>query len=150
MRFKVFLEQDQQTPAANQEKTNAYFPDFFGREFSVKQRDFEAALEGDALTLYGDKIPDFGWPFRVAGNIHVFIEKIDDNLYKVTFPLKQLYRDNPYLFYHRWQEGQRPMYWQGPVEDKVETMTKEQLLDAWVEPFAAQLNQMPPSSPAGI
>jgi len=128
---------DAAPPSDPQNKTtNKHHPEVLGREFGIRDEDFSAALESDSVMLYGPKIPDFGWPFRVAGNINVSIKDRGDETYEVTFPLAMMYQDNPKLFIHRYSSDQNPLYWDGPVEDQTEQMNLEQLMDAWVEPLA--------------
>lgn len=144
--FSYSLREDEAAPAMGSgasapsdpqnNTTNKHHPEVIQKEFGISDEEFSAALESDAITLYGTKIPDFGWDFRVAGPIHVSIEDRGDGGYMVTFPLSQMYKDNSKLFIHKYSSDENPMYWDGPVQDQTEYMTQEQLMDAWVEPFA--------------
>lgn len=116
-------------------KTNKYFPDFFGREFGVSDQDFETALESDSITLFGPKIPDF-FDFRIQGNVHATVKSLGNDAYDVTFPFKDMYADNPRLFIKPYKQDENPYDWNSPIEDRTVRMTKEQLMDAWQEPFA--------------
>jgi hypothetical protein len=144
--FSYSLREDEAAPAMgsgssaptnpDNKTTNKHHPEVIGKEFGIRDEDFSAALETDSVTLYGTKIPDFGWDYRVAGPIQVSIEDRGDGGYEVTFPLAMMYQDNPKLFIRKYKEGENPMYWDGQVDDQTEYMTQEQLMDAWVEPFA--------------
>lgn len=144
--FSCYLREDEAAPAMgsgasaptnpDNKTTNKHHPDVIGKEFGIRDEDFSAALETDSVTLYGPKIPDFGWDYRVAGPIQVSIEDRGDGGYMVTFPLSMMHQDNPKLFIHKYSSEENPMYWDGQVGDQTEYMTQEQLMDAWVEPFA--------------
>ena len=116
------------------ETTNKYHFDSLEREFDI---DIDPSLEGDAVTLY--QVPQFGWGFRVQPPVQVSISKHSEggegqgeDLYEVTFLLDQINRRQVVLPY---KDGETPTIYEGPIENKTEIMTQEQLSDAMVKPY---------------
>ncbi len=115
--------------------TNQHHFGSLERELNID--DIDPAFEGDAVTLY--QVPQFGWGFRVQPPVQVSIRKHSEggegegeDLYEVTFMLDQINRKQVVLPY---KDGETPTIYQGPIENKTEIMTQEQLSDAMVKPY---------------
>ena len=134
------LREDEAAPAAGLNSdsqggtTNKYHFPSLERELDID--DIAPALEGDSVTLY--QIPEFGWGFRVLPPIQTTVKEVRGNNdtgdaeYEVTFMLTTLNRKKFVLPY---KQGETPQYYQGPIEDKTEIMTQEELSNAMAKPI---------------
>lgn len=127
--------------------TNKYHFDTIGREMGMEDDDLNTALEDGIITIW--KVPKYGWGFRVTPPVQAQVEKQDDGNYAVTFMLVQKKLMSPKSFIMGYKQGQNPLYFNGEIEDKTETMTAEELQDAMVEPFAGGAMGGPMGSPPG-
>jgi hypothetical protein len=115
------------TPGSSGSTTNKYHFDAMQRELGIDDKAFKGAIEGGIQTLY--KVPDYGWGFRVQPPVQATIKDKGNGQYDVTFMLAQKKLMNPKSFLQPYQQGQRPNYYEGPVEDKTEPMNQEELAD---------------------
>ena len=109
--------------------TNKYHYQKMQDELDIDDESMKGAMEGGVHTLY--KIPDYGWGFRVKPPIQAVVKKFGEQC-EVTFLLNQANKRKMMLPY---KEGERPTYYEGPVEDKTVTMTQEELADLEVPPY---------------
>lgn len=107
--------------------TNKYHFDALQRELGIDDKAFKGALEGGIQTLY--KVPSYGWGFRVQPPVQATVKDKGNGQYDVTFMLAQKKLMNPKSFLLPYNQGQRPDYYEGPVEDKTEVMNQEELAD---------------------
>ncbi len=121
-------------PGSGGDTTNKYHFDFLKQNLGIDDDDFDAALEGGIQTLY--QVPDYGWGFRVQPPVQAVIEDKGSGSYQVTFMLSQKKLANPKSFVLPYKSGDQPTYYEGPIEDKTVTMTREELADAMSKPFA--------------
>ena len=124
----------------NPETTNQYHFDAMQRELGIDDDAFKSYLENGTQTLY--KIPEYGWGFRVQPPVQATVQDKGNGQYAVTFLLSQKKLTNPKSFILPYKDGQRPSYYQGPVEDQTETMNQEELADLIVPPYESQANPM--------
>lgn len=113
------------------ETTNQYHFDKLQDEFDIDDEAMTGALEGPQ-TLY--KVPDYGWGFRVQPPVQATVKDKGNGTYDVTFLLAQANKRKMMLPY---KEGERPTYYEGPVENKTVMMNKEELADLIVPPYQA-------------
>lgn len=111
--------------------TNKYHFDKLQDELDIDDDAMKGALAGPQ-TLY--KVPDYGWGFRVQPPVQATVEDKGNGTYNVTFLLKQASKRKMMLPY---KQGQRPTYYEGPVENKTVMMNKEELADLIVPPYEA-------------
>lgn len=109
--------------------TNKYHFDKLQDELDIDDDAMKGALEGPQ-TLY--KIPDYGWGFRVQPPVQATVKDKGNGTYDVTFLLAQANKRKMFLPY---KQGQRPTYYEGPVENKTVMMNKEELSDLIVPPY---------------
>lgn len=114
--------------------TNKYHFDFLKQNLGIDDDDFDSALAGGIQTLY--QVPDYGWGFKVQPPVQVTVQDKGSGSYEVTFLLTQKKLSNPKSFVLPYHSGDRPTYYEGPIEDKTVTMTREELSDAMSKPFA--------------
>ena len=101
-------------------------------ELDIDDDAMKGAIEGGVQTLY--KIPDYGWGFRVQPPVQAMVKDKGNDQYDVTFMLDQASKRKMFLPY---KDGQRPTYYEGPVENKTVMMNKEELADLIVPPYEA-------------
>lgn len=118
-------------PTDPKSTTNKYHFDKLQDELDIDDEAMKGALEGPQ-TLY--KVPDYGWGFRVQPPVQATVEDKGDGTYNVTFLLKQANKRKMVLPY---KQGERPTYYEGPVENKTVVMNKEELSDLIVPPYEA-------------
>lgn len=145
-------EQDAPPPANPENKTNKHHFDFLQQGLGIADKDFDAALEG-SQTLY--QLPDYGWGFKVNPPVQVIIKHRSDGNYDVTFMLSQKKITNPKSFVLPYKQDEQPTYYEGPVEDKTEVMSQEELSNAMAKPLeggGAQMGMggMPPMGGGGM
>jgi len=114
------------------QKTNKYHFDKLQDELDIDDDAFKGAMEGGVQTLY--KVPDYGWGFRVQPPVQASVRDKGTDQYEVTFLLNQASKRKMVLPY---KQGQRPTYYEGPVENKTVMMNKEELADLMVSPYEA-------------
>lgn len=137
--FKISLREEEAAPTptaappSSPETTNTYHFDSLQRELGIDDAAFKGALEGGIHTLY--KVPEYGWGFRVQPPIQAMVKDKGSDQYEVTFMLTQKKLMNPKSFVYPYSTGHRPHYYEGEVEDKTETMNKEELADLIVPPL---------------
>ena len=112
--------------------TNKYHFDKLQDELDIDDDAMKGAIEGGVQTLY--KIPDYGWGFRVQPPVQAMVKDKGNDQYDVTFMLDQASKRKMFLPY---KDGQRPTYYEGPVENKTVMMNKEELADLIVPPYEA-------------
>lgn len=147
--FSFSLREDDMAPTASAPvptdpesgggKTNKYHFDKLQDEFDMDDDAFKGAMEGGIQTLY--KVPDYGWGFRVQPPVQVTVKDKGTEQYEVTFLLNQTSKRKMILPY---KEGERPIRYEGPVEDKTVMMNKEELADCMVPPYEAAGAGAPP------
>lgn len=113
--------------------------DHFGalqRQFGIEDGAMKAAIEGDSIELW--QCPDYSasWGFTVNGPVTASVEQVSENSYKVTFHLKQKKLMSPKDFYVPKGNAKALTYYAGPVEDKTQVMTQEELAGLMTAPFA--------------
>jgi len=111
--------------------TNKYHFDKLQDELDIDDDAMKGALEGPQ-TLY--KVPDYGWGFRVQPPVQATVKDKGNGTYDVTFLLAQANKRKMMLPY---KQGERPTYYEGPVENKTVMMNKEELSDLIVPPYEA-------------
>lgn len=130
--------------------TNKYHFDYLQQELGMDDDAFKGAMEGGVQTLY--KIPEYGWGFRVQPPVQATVVDNGNDQYEVTFMLTQKKLTNPKSFVLPYKTGQRPVYYEGPVEDKTVMMNKEELADLVVPPYESGgmpgMGGMPPGGGA--
>lgn len=140
--FSISLREDEAAPSigqpsqpSNPETTNKHHFDSLQRHLGIGDKELEASLEGDALTIW--KVPDYSskWGFMVNGPVQASVTKRGDGGFDVMFLLKQKQLMEPKSLIRPYKQGDRPMYYEGPVQDKTERMTEEDLQDAMTAPF---------------
>lgn len=134
-----------EAPGAPGETTNKYHFDALGREMGMEDDDLNTGLEDGVVTIWN--VPKYGWGFRVRPPVQAQVQKQEDGSYSVTFMLTQKKLMDPKSFYFGYKQGQNPLYYEGDVEDKTETMTPEELQDAIVKPLEG--GGAPPGGPMG-
>jgi len=141
IRFSLREEDAAPTPSApvptnpdsgGDQKTNKYHFDKLQDELNIDDDAFKGAMEGGVQTLY--KVPDYGWGFRVQPPVQASVKDKGTGQYEVTFLLNQASKRKMVLPY---KQGQRPTYYEGPVENKTVMMNKEELADLMVPPYEA-------------
>lgn len=154
--FRLREEDAAQTPSApspdnpDSTTTNKYHFDKLQDELDIDDAAMKGAIEGGVQTLY--KVPDYGWGFRVQPPVQATVKQIGDGQYKVTFLLTQASRRKMVLPY---KQGQTPLRYDGPIENKTVMMNKEELADLIVPPYeaaaggAAGMGGGPPMGPPG-
>ena len=110
--------------------TNKYHFDKLQDELDIDDESFTNVIENGVQTLY--KVPDYGWGFRVQPPIQATVEDMCNEQYKVTFLLNQANKRKMFLPY---KQGERPVYYEGLVENKTVMMNKEELSDLIVPPY---------------
>jgi hypothetical protein len=113
------------------ETTNKFHFDALKKQFGMGDEEFEAAIEGGVIAMY--QVPDFGWGFHPNPPVQATVENRGDGTYNVTFLLSQM---PPNSFTLPYEDGERPTYYDGQIEDKTEVMTKEELSDAMTKPYS--------------
>lgn len=115
--------------------TNKHHFDSLERGMGMDDEDMTAGLEGGSITVW--RVPNYAstWGYLVVGPVDASIEKKGDGNYAVTFQLKNKQKMEPKSFYLPYRKGERPMYYQGPIEDKTEIMDEEELQDVMSMPF---------------
>lgn len=150
--FVKFCEQEEAAPSAGtptppSKPTNKYHFDFLKSELDIDDESFAGAMQGGVQTLY--KIPDYGWGFVAQPPIQALIEPRDDDMYDVTFLFSQ---SNRKKIFHPYKAGDRPVPYEGEIEDQTVTMTKEDLSDCITPPLESMSTAgpgMPPGGPMG-
>lgn len=110
--------------------TNAYHFDKLQDELDIDDKSMKGVIEGGIQTLY--KVPNYGWGFRVRPPIQATVKDIGNEQYQVTFLLKN---ENKRKFMLPYNQGQNPIRYNGPVEDKTVMMNKRELSDLLVVPY---------------
>ena len=120
-------------PADPQSKTSEPHLDFLGRELNARTEDLEIAIQSGPIPLY--QIPDYSkkWGFKILPPIEVYVKKVGEDQFRVTFPFEQLYAMNPKKFVT--VENGVMVYYQGPVRNEEAVMTREELMNAWAKPL---------------
>lgn len=123
------------SPENPETKTNQYHFSTLKRQLGIDDESFDAALEGGVIDFW--KVPDFSskWGYLVSGPCSVTVEKQQDGNYAVTFRLKEKKLMSPHSFFKPYKEGERPIQYEGPVEDQKEIMSVDDLQDAVAEPM---------------
>lgn len=116
-------------------KTNKFHFDSLQRGLGIGDEEMQSALEQGNITVYNTYDYYSKWGFLVVGPTTAVVEKNDDGTFAVTFQLQQKQLMEPKSFIRAYEKGQRPIYYQGPVEDKTENMTEEELQDAMAKPL---------------
>ena len=135
--FKLREEDTAPTPSApspdnpDNATTNKYHFDKLQDELDIDDDAMKGALDGPQ-TLY--KVPDYGWGFRVQPPVQAVVKQQGEGQYQVTFLLQQANKRKMMLPY---KQGQRPTYYEGPVENKTVMMNQEELADLIVPPYEA-------------
>lgn len=119
-------------------KTNKHHFDFLQRGLGIDKEDFEAAIQTGNVEFL--KCPDYSdkWGFIVNGPVTANVEEEPSGSgnYKVTFLLDVLPKNS--FFMPKWNKNQYTTeipYYTGPIENKVEYMSKEELQDMLAMPF---------------
>lgn len=142
-------------PDSGSSKTNKHHWDTLQRQFGIDDESFDAVIEQGILDIW--KVPDYSskWGFVVNGPCSAQAEELPSGSYRVTFMLKEKKMMRPkdfFLPYHKQAPGQLN-YYDGPVENKTEMMTREELQDAMAEPLknggAPAGGGMPGGAPPG-
>lgn len=126
-----------EAPDNPEKTTNKYHFDALQRQLGIDDDGLTAALEGDTIQFW--KVPDYSsqWGFLVSGPTSATVSQRPDGSFDVTFHLKEKQLLNPKNFIKPYKQGQRPINYQGPVEDKTVTMSREELQDAMTLPLAS-------------
>jgi hypothetical protein len=110
--------------------TNKYHFDKLQDELDIDDDAMKGALEGPQ-TLY--KVPDYGWGFRVQPPVQATVKE-KNGQYEVTFLITQASKRK---MVYPYKTGERPIRYEGPVENKTVMMNKEELADLIVPPYEA-------------
>lgn len=143
--FRITLREDEAAPAGGTPEspdnpsntTNKYHFDALKQQLGIEDDELQAALESDSVQLW--KCPDFSskWGFMVVGPVNASLQERPDGSFNVTFQLRQKRQmSGSRAFIRPYEQGQRPMYYEGPVDDKMEIMRKEELADLMTAPLA--------------
>lgn len=125
------------SPDNPENKTNKHHFDSLQRHLGIGDDEMTSALEGDALTIW--KIPDYSskWGFNVSGPVQAELTKRPDGSFDVKYMLQQKKLMEPKAFTRPYKDGNRPFYYEGPIEDRVERMNAEEIQDAITAPYAS-------------
>lgn len=123
-------------PGNPDSKTNKHHFDSLERGLGMDDEGMTAALEGNSITVW--QVPDYSskWGYLVSGPVDASVEKRPDGNYSVTYQLKQKKLMEPKSFTLPYKKGERPMYYNGPVNDETVIVGEEELQDMMVVPFA--------------
>lgn len=146
-------------PDKSDSKTNSHHWDSLKRQFGIDDKAFDAVITQGILDIW--RVPDYSekWGFLVNGTCSARVEKLPSDSYKVTFMLKVKKAQRPFDFFLPYNQGSNGKlnYYDGPVEDKTEIMSREELQDAMAEPWrksgsAPQMGQSGPpvGGPGGM
>lgn len=139
-------------PAAPQnpdnKTTNNYHLDFLQRQLDIDDDSLKAALEGNAMPVF--QVPDYSrsWGFLVTKPCTATVEERPDGNFNITFQLDKLGRKS---FIKPYQKGENPEAYMGEIENKTEIITREELQNILVKPYASMAGGAgaPPSMPPG-
>lgn len=115
--------------------TNSQHFDALKGQLGMEDADFDAALSTGSITIWNPQDFSSKWGFVVSGSLQADVEKRPDGMYNVLFHLKDKKLMMPKAFILPYKDGARPISYQGPIEDKTEVMTAEELQDAMVSPL---------------
>lgn len=118
-----------------EEKDNSHHFDFLKRQLGIGDDEFDAIISSGEITIY--KMPDYSkkWGFLVNPPVNAFVEKQENGNFYVYFMLKNKKTMSPKSFFLPYKEGESPIYYQGPVEDKTEIMNERDLQDCISKPY---------------
>lgn len=141
MSFRQFVGNFFETEAAPSiganppEKDNSHHFDFLKKQLGIDDESFDSVISTGEITLY--KMPDYSrkWGFIVNPPVGTFVEKQDNGNYHVKFMLKNKKIISPKSFYLPYKKGDNPIYYQGPIEDKIEIMSEKELQDCIAKPY---------------
>ena len=123
--------------------TNKHHFDQLQQQFGIGDEELQAALEGGTIPIF--QVPDYSdkWGFLVVGPCSTTLEMRKDGNFEVTFQLVQKKLMDPKSFIFPYKKGQRPLRYEGKIEDKVEIMNPEEIQDLMTLPYS-QSPQAPP------
>ncbi len=106
------------------------------RELGIDDDSFDAALAGGIIEVL--KVPDYSekWGFLVAGPCFAQVEKVNNDAYQIRFLLSQKKLMNPKSFILPYRDGEQPIIYNGPVEDKTERISTNELQDMVATAFS--------------
>lgn len=142
------------SPGDPDNKTNKYHFDMLQQQLGMDDEGLTAALESDPVEVY--QVPDYSskWGFSVIGPVSAVVQKRPDGNFSITYQLSQKKLMSPKSFILPYKQGQRPIRYEGPVEDKTEIISAEELQDIMTTAFqnggaapAGAMGGMPPGSP---
>lgn len=101
-----------------------------GLEFDIDPKHMDTANEGNTFMVHQPMNYARKWGFIAGGLIPVTLEKVVDagprSKYKATFHLTQA---NKRKFYLPYKDGEVPLKYDGPIEDKIEYISYRELQD---------------------
>jgi hypothetical protein len=124
--------------------TNKYHFDTIQQQFGIGDEELQAALENGIIPVF--QVPDYSdkWGFLVVGPCSATIVASKDGNYEITYQLVQKKLMNPKSFILPYKKGERPLRFNGNIEDKTEIITPEELQDLMTVAYA-----QPASPPPG-
>lgn len=126
---------DNAPPSNPDNKNNDQHFDAMKGQLGMEDDDFDAALSSGSITIWMPRDFSEKWGFVVSGVLQADVNKRPDGMYDVLFHLKDKKLMMPKAFILPYKQGQRPINYNGPVEDKTEVMTPEELQDAMAKPL---------------
>ncbi len=122
-------------PPANPDKSNHRHFDALKQQFGSDDASFDAALEAGTVEVW--VTPDYSskWGFLVNGPVSATVKKTPAGQYAITFMLKQKQQSNPHSFIMPYHQGETPTYYDGPIENKTEMISADELQDMMAKPL---------------
>ncbi len=127
----------------NPKTTNRYHFDAMKQQLGIDDDDFKAVLESEPIQIW--QVPDYSskWGFMVTGPVSAIIKRRSDGNYDLTFQLSEKKLLRPRDFILPYEKGERPVRFEGRIEDKTETVTARELQDMLAAPLAQGGAAMP-------
>lgn len=123
-------------PSNPDNKTNSsHHFDAVKDQMGMNDDDFDAALSTGSITIWSPQDYSQKWGYVVSGPVQVDVNARPDGMYNVLFHLKDKKLMMPRSFILPYKDGEKPILYKGPVEDKMEVMSSEEIQKAMVTPF---------------
>lgn len=142
--FECFFKEQEGAPTAgatpespadpSKNITNKHHFNLLKKELGIGDSSFKSALEADSATIY--RVPRYKhWGFWVVGPCTGTIKQRDDGKYDINYQLKIKSLMEPKSFILPYESGEKPIIYQGEIEDKTEVATSEELQDIIASPI---------------